>query len=99
MGWFVPLSDGYIPQNILRTSPVELSNEVKTQTCKNIDAVKFSAKAQIGQTIVVKSVDANDIPTEWEATDAMVINSSTEGSTKKFKITVDDSGTIAAIEV
>lgn len=30
---------------------------------------------------------------------AIVINSSTEGSTKKFKITVDDSGTLTATEV
>lgn len=29
----------------------------------------------------------------------MILNSSTEGSTKKFKITVDDSGTISATEV
>ena len=28
-----------------------------------------------------------------------IINSSTEGSTKKFQITVDDSGTISATEV
>ena len=29
----------------------------------------------------------------------LILNSSTEGSTKKFKITVDDSGTISAVEV
>ena len=28
-----------------------------------------------------------------------IINSSTEGSTKKFKITIDDSGTISATEI
>lgn len=31
--------------------------------------------------------------------EGMVINSSTPGSTKKFKITVDDTGTISAMEV
>ena len=31
--------------------------------------------------------------------EGMVINSSTPGSTKKFKITVDDTGTISATEV
>jgi hypothetical protein len=30
---------------------------------------------------------------------AMIVKSSTEGSTKRFKITVDDSGTISATEV
>ena len=31
--------------------------------------------------------------------DALIVNSSTEGSTKKFRITVDDAGTISATEV
>ena len=31
--------------------------------------------------------------------EGMIINSSTSGSTKKFKITVDDTGTISATEV
>lgn len=31
--------------------------------------------------------------------DSVILNSSTEGSTKKFKLTVDDSGTISATEV
>ena len=34
-----------------------------------------------------------------EGLDALIINSSTSGSTKRFKITVDDSGTISATEV
>lgn len=29
----------------------------------------------------------------------VVVNSSTEGSTKKFKITVDDTGALSAVEV
>lgn len=38
-------------------------------------------------------------PMPEEAADPWVIASSTEGSNKKFKITVDDSGTITAMEV
>ena len=34
-----------------------------------------------------------------EGLDALIINSSTSGSTKKFKITVDDAGVISATEV
>lgn len=34
-----------------------------------------------------------------EGLDALIINSSTSGSTKRFKITVDDAGTISATEV
>lgn len=55
--------------------------------------------AAVGQTIVVKAVDEDGKPTEWEATDPMVLASSTEGSTKKFKITVDDLGTLTATEI
>ena len=55
--------------------------------------------AQVGQTVIVKAVDENGMPTEWEAVDPYVITSATEGSTKKFKITVDDSGALSAIEV
>lgn len=35
----------------------------------------------------------------WKASSDVIIPSSTSGSTKKFKITVDDSGTISATEV
>ena len=35
----------------------------------------------------------------WTAEEGMIINSSTPDSTKKFKITVDDTGTISATEV
>ena len=35
----------------------------------------------------------------WTAEEGMIINSSTPNSTKKFKITVDDAGTISATEV
>ena len=35
----------------------------------------------------------------WTAEEGMIINSSTPDSTKKFKITVDDAGTISATEV
>lgn len=31
--------------------------------------------------------------------ESMIVNSSTEGSSKRFKITVDDSGVITATEI
>lgn len=64
--------------------------------------------AQVGQAIVVKSVDENGKPVEWEAVDMpdasapkteFILNSSTEGSAKKFKITIDDDGVLTATEV
>lgn len=56
-------------------------------------------------TIVVNSygyvmAECNDFATkDYVDNKEVVINSSTKGSTKKFKITVDDSGTISATEV
>lgn len=54
-----------------------------------------------GQIVRLKS--GNDSLTaydlEWEAVDPWVIESSTEGSTKKFKISVDDDGNITTTEV
>lgn len=55
--------------------------------------------ASVGQTIVVKSVDENGKPTEWEAVDPWVMPSSTEGSNKKFKLTIDDNGAITISEI
>lgn len=43
-----------------------------------------------------KNIYLNDLVSSG---DDVIIGSSTEGSTKKFKITVDDAGTISAIEV
>ena len=56
-------------------------------------------KAEVGQVAVVAAVDANGCPWMWSAVDPNVIASSTPGSTKKFKITVDDNGTLSAVEV
>lgn len=48
----------------------------------------------------VKQIDEKFIPSTIQRVgDDVVIRSSTYGSTKKFKITVDDSGTLAATEV
>ena len=55
--------------------------------------------AQVGQTIVVKSVDENGKPTEWEAVDPWVMTSTTEGSTKKFKLSIGDDGVLTATEI
>lgn len=46
-------------------------------------------------TSTLKQIDPKYLP----VTDSIVVNSSTAASTKKFKITVDDSGTISATEV
>lgn len=91
---------------VLKEAPTSKSFFVHdaVKTIKPIDTkylpseVPAIQSAQVGQTVVVKAVDENGKPTEWECTD-VIIPSSTEGSTKRFKLTVDDSGTITATEV
>lgn len=84
------LDEAYIPSTIARTADV---------TAGLAGKVDVPQSATVGQVIAVKAVDENGVPKEWEAIDPMIITSSTEGSTKKFKLTVDDSGTITATEV
>ena len=78
--------------NLDETSHSDIRNTIA-------DKIPTPLTAQVGQTIVVKSVDENGKPTEWEAVDAWTISSSTEGSTKKFKLTIDDSGVLTATEI
>ena len=82
---------------------LQVGGNAQDDGAKNVlldgDAVPVPATATVGQTIVVKSVDENGKPTAWEAVDPWIIQSSTEGSTKKFKITIDDSGTITSTEI
>ena len=56
-------------------------------------------KASVGQVVVIKSVDKNGKPTAWEAIDPWIVQSSTAGSNKKFRLSVDDSGAITATEI
>lgn len=55
--------------------------------------------ATVGQTVVVKAVDENGKPIEWETVGPWVITSSTEGSTKQFRLTIDDEGILTATEI
>lgn len=49
-----------------------------------------------GNIDIIKKIDKEYMPDDM---DSIIIKSSTSGSKKKFKITVDDSGTISATEV
>jgi hypothetical protein len=64
-----------------------------------VDKISAPSVMAVGQIIKVKTVDENGKPVEWEAVDPWVITSSTEGSTKKFKLTIDDDGVLTATEI
>lgn len=60
------------------------------------DYISTPTTASIGQTIVVKSVDENGKPTEWETIDPWVI---TSPNGTQFKLTIDDEGILSAAEL
>lgn len=84
-----------------QTDAGELISSVATVT--ESASLPAPTTAQVGQIVKVKAVDADGKVTETETVDMpsvdYIIQSSTTGSTKKFKITVDDSGTISATEI
>lgn len=61
------------------------------------DKIDTPTTAKVGQTVVVKSVDSSGKPTTWETVDYQPTFTSPSG--KKFKLTVDDAGTVSATEV
>lgn len=62
-------------------------------------SVPLPEQASAGQMMVVTGVDSSGTPTNWEMAEPMVVASSTEGSAKRFRIRVDDSGILWTEEV
>lgn len=63
----------------------------------NPDAILYISEISVnGYNGFVSTLSENLLP---ESVESVIIRSSTEGSTKKFKLTIDDSGTISATEV
>lgn len=94
--------EAVIPDTIARTSdipkvPVTSVNGMTGDVVIDIpDAVINPSTATVGQIIVVKAVDTNGKPTEWEAVDMGVL---TSPNGTKYKITVTDDGTLSATAV
>lgn len=55
--------------NFVSYAPQTLTPEQQAQTRENIGAVAVPETAEVGQTIVVKEVDENGKPAQWEAAD------------------------------
>lgn len=75
-------------QKTIAYAEILIKKKAKPSDYTYIENIDHVTSEQIKQDIY------NDI-----LANGIIINSSTEGSTKKFKITVDDSGTISATEV
>ena len=73
-----------VTETIKKLDPILLPDEAVLPTVTASDSGKFLRVSESGA---------------WEAEEGIILNSSTAGSTKKFKITVDDAGVISATEV
>lgn len=75
--------------NIYCDSSDTWSFELYTLTASDVGAIPSPATATVGQTIIVKAVDANGVPTEWEAADMPSGGGSGEGGSVGFEVLVD----------
>lgn len=98
----VTLKDNVTIQDISATFPekgtyflVSEAYGIKT-TGFSIGKVSTPEITWDGNPSIIKKLDSKFIPSELNE---VILPSTTSGSTKKFKITVDDSGTISATEV
>jgi hypothetical protein len=74
--WFIGETDTGMPsrgedapQEAILYTPQSLTPEQQAQARENIGVVASPETATVGQTIVVKEVDENGKPTQWEAAD------------------------------
>ena len=80
------------PDNSIQMTPIPLA----TASSKLPNPYPLTFTGAVNETYDGSSAKTIEIPSSG---DEVIIASSTAGSTKKFKITVDDSGTISATEV
>lgn len=88
--------DLYGEGEVLVAIPEEIISPKIARVSDIPDAIINPSTATVGQTIVVKAVDENSKPTEWEAVDMNVL---TSPNGTKYKITVADDGTLSATAV
>ena len=74
--WFIGETDTEMPsqgetvlQEAVLYTPQLLTKEQKAQVIQNVGAVPAPMIATVGQTVMVKAVDENGVPTEWEVAD------------------------------
>ena len=89
------------PYTLTRLSYSEPEFGTENNTFEASYLVTDSLGQQIKATCQVLLTESGlgDLVWNFEVRDSLIVKSSTEGSAKKFKITVDDSGTISATEI
>lgn len=89
------------PYTLTRLSYSEPKSGTEDNTYEASYLVTDSLGQQIKATCQVLRTDSGlgDLVWNFEVRDSLIVKSSTEGSKKQFKITVDDSGAISATEI
>lgn len=89
------MSESDYPFCILTRSGYEFYNLYTSESETNTHTIEISIKTE-----ECKTLEETYIPASIQRVgDDLILNSSTEGSTKKFKLTIDDSGVLTATEI
>lgn len=91
-GWFKATNGEYYKLTFEKTTPV-FKNENDSTIWRAGTFMPEATSSDSGKIPMVQSDGS------WGLAEALVINSSTAGSTKKFRLTVDDDGLITAQEI
>ena len=83
----------------LSYSEPEFGTENNTFEASYLVTDSFGQQIKATCQVLLTESGLGDLVWNFEVRDSLTLKSSTEGSTKKFKITVDDSGTISATEI
>ena len=83
----------------LSYSEPEFGTENNTFEASYLVTDSFGQQIKATCQVLLTESGLGDLVWNFEVRDSLIVKSSTEGSTKKFKITVDDSGTISATEI
>lgn len=83
----------------LSYSEPEFGTENNTFEASYLVTDSFGQQIKATCQVLLTESGLGDLVWNFEVRDSLIVKSSTEGSAKKFKITVDDSGTISATEI
>ena len=83
----------------LSYSEPEFGTENNTFEASYLVTDSFGQQIKATCQVLLTESGLGDLAWNFEVRDSLIVKSSTEGSVKKFKITVDDSGTMSATEL
>lgn len=89
---------GFVTTGLEEQTVAEVINDTFATKEELIAATEPKVTATVGQTIVVKAVDENGKPTEWEAVDMPTFELVSPNGTR-YNLAVADDGTLSAVAI